>query len=663
MKKSYLLLTALAVAPLCGAQNLEVVPMPADTAAAVGLNAQASDISAALALLPQNTEGYMAVGNMPGFLRLAGMGSEELGEAALVESAAIGFGAGAADMLRQALPLYSGMATEASLTEMAQAWAMKAHEHAQGVIEAQLKQQSAEAIDKAIDAIAAWKTAPLYAVVSVHEEGREMLPALQQSLLEELSEDEHAESVESGVWKGVRLRCSDDISEIVVEDEELSALQKVKLEGALRQLSLHIMATVRDNALVVAVCADPAQLSLADTPAASVLASDKAAVLKEQSNPLTAIYLSAEMNNACRELNMQPAKTFSGFATGVFKTLGSEGTPAAQACQGAVTALSALMAQYEQCTPAVDAPTTLLMWEDGDLHLDMVSDANGARFAAAESVSLPSSDKTFFTFTSDPVTGTHTCDGSSMLNACETLVNGLSATLTEEGSAQVQGAMAQYHLFDSEKETLGNAFAAWKSAFSGSFSFVADAAGSVPASLLGGSPAETVMVPRVAVNLGVAQRADIEKGRSLFMQAVKQGMAKVGADESVLDSVPMAETKADNASLYSLALPICCPGFSPTVAVTDKTWSFSSSVDLATAVAKSPVAPAAAEGKATFCFSPAPVAELLKTAAALDAENEDLAEAAAAADAVSSVISSVSGTATTTADDLFRLHVDVTLKH
>lgn len=663
MKKSYLLLTALAVAPLCGAQNLEVVPMPADTAAAVGLNAQASDISAALALLPQNTEGYMAVGNLPGFLKLAGMSTEALGEAARVESAAIGFGAGSADMLRRALPLYSSMATEESLTEMAKAWTAQAHEHAQGVIEAQHQQQRTEAIDKAIDALASWQTAPLYAVVSVHEEGREMLPALQQSLLEELGEDEHAEAVESGVWKGVRLRCSNDVSEVVVEDEKLSALQKVKLEGALSQLSLHIMATVRDNALVVAVCADPAQLSLADTPAASVLASDKSAIVKEQSNPLSAIYLSAEMNNACRELNMQPAKTFAGFATGVFKTLGSEGTPAAQACQGAVTALSALMAQYEQCSPAVDAPTTLLMWEDGDLHLDLVSDANGARFVAAEAVALPSSDKTFFTFTCDPVTGTRTCDGAMLLNACETLVNGLAATLTEEGSAQVQGAMAQYHLFDSEKETLGNAFAAWKTAFTGSVSFVADAAGSVPASLMGGSPAEMVMVPRVAMNLGVAQRADIEQGRSLFMQAVKQGMAKVGADESVLDTVPMAETKADSATLYSLALPMCCPGFSPTVAVTDKTWSLSSSVELATAVAKSPVAPAAAEGKATFSFSPAPLAELLKAAAALDAENKDLADAAAAADVVSSVISSVSGTATTTADDLFRLRVDVMLKH
>lgn len=661
MKKSFVILTALSLTPLCGAQNPEVVPMPAEMAAAVGLAQQEADICSALSLLPQDTESYLALGNLPGYAALAGMPAEALGEASVAESAAVAFGSGTAQMLRQTLPLYRVLVASESLSDLASGWADVATEQAAAVIKTQEEQQSQEAVDKMIETLASWHTAPVYAVVTVREEGREMLPALQQTVLAALTEEEGAEAVEQGAWKGARFRLPEEEIQAVLAGKELTALQKAKLEASLRKLQLQVVVMVRDHALVVALCADPAELNLPDAPAASVAAGEKAAFLKAQPNPLAAAYMSADLGNVCRELNMQSMQGLAGFVTGVFKTLGAEN--ASPVYQQAAAAVGTLMEQMQKQNPAADAPSTLLMWEDGDLHLDLAGDANGARFVAAESVSLPSSDKTFFTFTCDPVTGTRTCDGAMLLNACETLVNGLAATLTEESRAQVQGAMAQYHLFDSEKETLVSACEAWKSAFSGSFSFVADAAGSVPASLLGGSPAESVMVPRVAMNLGVAQRTDIEKGRSLFMQAVKQGMAKVGADESVLDSVPMAETKADNATLYSLALPMCCPGFSPTVAVTDKTWSLSSSVELATAVAKSPVAPAAAEGKATFCFSPAPVAELLKAAAAMDAENEDLADAAATADAVSSVISSVSGTATTTPDDLFRLHVDVMLKH
>lgn len=662
MKKSLVILTALSLAPLCGAQNPEVVPMPAEMAAAVGLAQQEADIRSALALLPRDTESYLALGNLPGYVSVAGMPQEMLGEASVVESAAVAFGGGSAQMLRQALPLCRVMAVSDSLSELASGWASAATEQAASVIKNQEQQQSQEAEDKMIESLAAWHTAPVYAVLTVREEGRAMLPALQQNVLAALTETEGAEAVEQGAWKGARFRLpEEEIQAVLAEEPQLTALRKAKLEDALRRLQLQVVVTVRDHALVVALCSDPAELHLPEAPDASVAAGEKAAFLKAQHNPLAAAYLSPELINACRELNMQTMLGLAGFVTGVFKTLGAEN--ASPVYQQAAAAVGTIMEMTQKHNPAADAPSTLLLWEDGALHLDLTGDANGARFAAAESVALPTNDKTFFTFTCDPIQGTPACDAAALLNACETLANGVTATLNPDAQMQAQMVMAQYHLFDSEKEILASACEAWKSAFTGSFSFVADAAGSVPASLLGGSPAETVMVPRVAMNLGVAQRADIEKGRSLFMQAVKQGMAKVGADETALDTVPMAETKADSATLYSLALPMCCPGFSPTVAVTDKTWSLSSSVELATAVAKSSVIPAAAEGKASFSFSPAPMAALLKAAAALDAENKDLADAAAAADAVSSVISTVSGTATTTADDLMHLRVDLTLKH
>lgn len=664
MKKTLILLSALTVAPLCRAQNLEVVPMPADTAAAVGLAQQEADISTSLALLPQNTEAYMAFGNLPGAAKLAGLPAEALGEASVVESAALGLGAGSAEMLRQALPLYRVLAMSESLSEMCSNWAAAAHEQAAAIIKAQGLQQLQEVNDQMIEAVASWRTAPAYAVVTLHEEGREMLPSLQQGLLSELRAGDGTESVSQGDWQGARFRIPAEDIQALLADLDLTALQKVKLEGALRKLSLQVLVTVHDRSLVVAVCSDAADLSLAATPADSVLTADKAAFLKEQRNPLAGGYLPAELSNACRELNLQTSQSLAGFATGVFKTLVAESAhPDAVKYQEAVAAVAALLAQTEKCSPAVDAPSTLLLWEDGDLHLDIVGDANGARFVAAESLTLPTNDKTFFSFTCDPIAGTSTWDGAALLSACENLLNGVTATLNTEAQMQGQGLMAQYHLFDSEKETLGSACQTWKNAFTGGVSMVADAAGAVPASFVGGSPAQMVSVPRVAIAAGVAERADIEKGRALFMQAVEQGMTKMDIPKSQLGSLPMAESVSGSATLYSLALPMCCPGFSPTVGVSDKTWSLSSAAELAAALADAAVIPAAAEGRATFCFIPKPVAELLNEAAALDPQNEDLAGAAGAAQMFSSAVSQISGVITLSADDLMHLHVDVKLNH
>lgn len=664
MKKSGLILTAMAVVPFCGAQDLEVVPMPADTAAAIGLAQQDADIRSSLAMLPQDTEAYMALGNLPAYAKLAGMPEEALGEASVVESAALGFGAGSAEMLRKALPLYRVLAMSDSLSQLASDWADAAQAQAAAAIKNQERQQTQEGNDQMIAAVASWRTAPVYAVVTVREEGRGMLSAMQQELLKALTEADGAEAVEQGEWKGARFRIPAEEVQRSSEEMELTALQKMKLEGALSKLSLEVLVTVRDRSLVVALCSEPSDLRLASTPSDSVLGTDKAAFLKQQHNPLAGSYLPADLINAGRELNLQTMKGLAGFATGVFKTLGAESAdPDAAKYQEAVTAVASLLAQTEMQSPAADAPSTLLLWEDGDLHLDIVGDANGARFSAAESVSLPMNEKTFFSFTCDPIVGTPTCDGGALLSACETLANGVTATLRPEARMQVQGLMEQYHLFDSEREMLGSALQAWKTAFSGRVSMVADAAGSVPASLFGGSPAQMVSVPRVSIAAGVAERADIEKGRALFMQAVEQGMTKMGMPKEQLGALPMAESASGSATLYSLALPMCCPGFSPTVGVSDKTWSLSSSAESAAALAGGTVIPAAAEGQATFCFMPKPVAELLNEAAALDPQNEDLAEAAGAAQLFSSVVSQISGTVTLSADDLMHLRVDVKLKH
>lgn len=663
MKKSLLILAALGTAPLFAAHQVVV---PAAPAASASLHAD-SCVAGSLALLPQNAEGFVAVGNLPGALSLAGMTPDAVGPVGEIESLAIGFGEGSSDALRRVAPLYTALTLDDSMESIATSWAAAAHGYATDVIAKQWKQQSQDGVDQMLASLASFRFAPLYGVVTVTENGRPLLNEMQQSMLQELQDDPSVEPVEIGPWKGGRLTIpAEEIAEILDDADDLTALQKVKMGESLRKFSLYALCCVQNRSAVFVVCSDPAEIALAATPADSVLSTSKVSFLKPTLNPLMAAYLPAALNNSCQELNMAPLRCLNGFATGVFKTLGAgEVSGPVAPYQKAVEALSVLGAQLEGA--AFTKPTTLLLWNDKDVHLDIVADARGTQFIPSAKAVLPVSDKTVFFMDSDATQGGKTIDVPAVMDACEKLAEGVAATLAPEGQQEVQAVMAQYHLFDSEKAMLGSALAAWKEAFTGQVSLVVDAAGTVPASLFGGSPVAEIPVPRVAVNAGVADRSKIGEGSDAFMKAVTQGIEKMGEDTAVLDTVPVSVSQSGAATMHMLALPMCCPGFSPTVAISDKTWSLSSSASLASAWAQAAVQPASAEGKAVFSFAPAPLAGMFSGLAASDlpgVDKQEFAEAAEAAAEISSVISSVSGTMTTPGDGCLHLHVDVKMnKH
>lgn len=666
MKKSLMILAALGVAPLYAAPQVSAPYLPATSAVSASLGVESS-IASSLAVLPSDVEGFAALGHVPGFLGLSGMSLEEAGPIGQVESAAFGFGAGTSEIIQKAAPVYSAIALADTMGEMATAWADVAHGYATDVIGKQLKQHGQEEMDRVLAAVSSFRCAPIYCVVTVTEDGRPLVEQMYQEGLESIQEDPDFIKEEIGPWKGGSISLSaDDIQEVLGDADELTALQKVKLTEALRKFTLHLLCRVQGRSLVMCICSDPAELRLPDSPAASVLATSKCDFLKTAAEPMAAAYISPSLSNHYREMSYSPLHSLNGFATGVFKTLGSNpvnGSP--EPYQKAVEALATLATQLE--SPDVTKPTTVLLWSDQDIHLDIVTDAQGMRFIPKEKALIPATDKNVFFLDCDASEGGKTYDVPAIVDACEKLAEGVAATLTPEDRQEAQMMMEQYHLFDSEKALLGSALTSWKNAFTGQVSVVVDTAGAVPASMFGGSPVQSVPVPRVAINAGVADRSQIGAGSASFLQAVKQGIEKMGEDASALDDVPVSVSQSGEATLHMLALPVCCPGFSPTVAISDKTWSLSSSAALAEAWAKCELTPAAAEGKAVFAFTPAPLAGLFSDLAASDipeAGKQDFAEAAEVAEEISSVISSVTGSLTTPGDGCLHLHVDVNMnKH
>lgn len=654
------MMTALCVAPLCGAQEVGA-PQPQVAGAVVSQAPATSDIAAALALMPQDAEAFVALGNLPGCLKLFGKTTEELGDDGKLQSAALVLGHGSSDALRQTLPIFSLLTSEEALENIAGSWATCAHHHAAEVIAKQLEQQDQEGTDQAIAAFSELRLAPIYGVVTTREGGCEMFEELQQELLESADSDPACETVEIGAWKGVHATFSEqEIAEMIEDSETLTPLQKAKMAEALRKVSLYVLCTVQDNAAVFVVCTDPAQAQLAATPADSLLATPKVAFMGQQVNPIFASYLPAPLCNTLSAINKAPLHSLIGFASGVFKTLGAESSAPA-AYQGAAEALATLNTFIE--VPEMDQPMTMMLWEDGDIHFSLDADARGCRFVPTPSVALPVTEQTIFTFECDPTVGGPQRDFSSLVTVCEKLAEGVAATLAEENQAQAQAMLTQYHVFDSEKALLGSSLTSWGEAFNGQSSVLIDASGAVPASLFGGSPVDTVPVPRLAVCAGLQDRSKLGVGSDAFMQALTQGMEKLNQDPAMLAQVPVSVTQSGAISMHMLALPVCCPGFSPTVAISDQTWSLSSSAELAKALAGGEVRPAAAEGKASFCFRTKPVADLLLSLASSDVSSPGMKNAAGVAQAVSSCVSSVCGTVTTTEDDVMHVRVDVNLQH
>lgn len=180
----------------------------------------------------------------------------------------------------------------------------------------------------------------------------------------------------------------------------------------------------------------------------------------------------------------------------------------------------------------------------------------------------------------------------------------------------------------------------------------------MPASMVGGSPAQMVPVPRIVLSCGVQNRAGLNEGWNLLLHAAEQSLQKLGQDTSFLNELPVTTTASGEAALYTLALPFNCPDMSPTIAVTDSRLTIGSSAALCDSVVKAPGA-LPQQPSVSVVFRPKPLSDLLKAEADV-MQDEDMAEAAENAAALSLFVREASATVTVTPADRMLLKVEVT---
>lgn len=637
---------------LLSAQNAGVAPSeetPAEAAPFAGLQA-------ALAVLPRETEAYAAWGKQAGTDKVLFNAFAEGDDAKVeIEGMAVGFGAGSAASWTQLLPFFHVLDFQHTEASWAEIWAALAHENRAPLISRQWEQHRQEDWDRAIEALSRCRIAPIYGVLTVNPAMADKLPALQQSLVASFCRAEGAEPAEYNEWKGARLH----LPATLLPEDNLTMLQAVRLREAAARLSLSLLCTVRGNALIVVLCSDAAEAQPAVSEVSSVLAGEASAVLRRHENPLLLASVSPALQNLQREAALQTLHSMAGFATGVFKTLTVEDAPSKQIYSSAVGAVGTWVAEWEKLTPEVDAPLTLVAWADGDWHIECRADACGARFTAEPGACLPDGENAFFTLVCDPVRGRAVPDAAAMLRSCEAVVEGVAETLNNRDRESWNMLLMQYRLFSTEQAAFSEGLQACGRAFSGKWALWADGKGVVPGSLLGGSPVQMVPVPRVALLAGVRQRSELDAAWNSLCDGARRTLDKVGGDAAAIGNLPIAVSSAGEATLYSLSLPMCCPDFSPSVAVHDKAWVASSSAALGAELAKLPQEAAKTPAGASFCFRPKKLSVLLRSMQQADETAEDLAEAAKEVEDFAEAVREISGRFTISDDDVLHLHVDI----
>lgn len=632
----------------------EPVPAPA---AEIRSEVVSPDHFSALALVPQDAEAFCVLAPSA----MLGQGTAALSQDAPVaddvESAALALGAGSEGALRGLLPVLHAAESQSTDGQMAEQWLSAAHELPARIICDQFAQHAKEDADVAIAALEQWHPAPLYVVVTLRPEAAEKAAELQHRLSEMLRQCDNAEPLSAVEWQGVRLHLPADMADM----PELTLLQRARLRAALERMPLCLVSTVRERSLIICLCADPSEAQPAVSPVSSVLATEKAQFLVAQPRALSAAgYISPALQNLRRDAHLQGLRSLSGLATGVFKTLMVEDAPAAEVYRHAVEAIASLSTQTERLFATADSPATFAMWrEENRLCADVSADACGRRYRAVGGTALPEEAERIVLYESDPMEGACRPDGAAVLNACETLIEGVAETLNNDSREAVQSALMQYRLFREEQAVLGAAIESFAKGTSGKWILAADGLGKVPASLLGGSPAHLVPVPRVAAWVGVQSQADLETAWNQVTDASARICRKLGADPSSLQELPLTHAQEGKAMLTSLALPMCCPAFSPSFVRAEQCFVLSSSAELGVALAQLPPAPAAAEGSARFCFRLSPLATLLT---AMAAEDDRLTEQAAAARHAASLVREISARLTTTGDDVLHVHLEIELQ-
>lgn len=550
MKTSTLLMIAAGALPVWGLTT-EPVEMPsAETAVLLAPPTcevmppeQKATFLPAAALLPADTDSFMVLSNVDRVLKRFGVdASPELAAVSGIESVAVGISDEAVTLLQTLVnQMGQGQMFGSSNMLLAEVWKTRATAPVKAVIQ-ELLDGVKQATEQKIQNMAQQVTVkPVYFAVTVKPE---TIPAMQMMvgmLAGQLSQGDLRNMVECNGFKGVKL----------------PGLSLSLPDEADRKVDAYLMYRMQGASLQVVLCGDPSQAKAPANAAESVLGRAELLNSRISRKLVAVISTSAAFNNICG--GTPELDNAVDFVASVFRKLAADSPAFGRSGVYAADGLEFLKQQLNQLTPETDSPSQLYVWLDKSLHLEMVQDAAGMKFAPAtmkQPAQLVNPDVAFY-LESAPIIGTQQPDLPGILGAAGAVANGVVQTFEEPYRAKRQAELDKVLSYRSDVLALADAVTTLDSGLTGSSTVVV----TVPSST------QTV---EAAWYSPVSNRAALADAWQQMMVIGERMQARAGKSGKCEQPAPVV---IGDATAYAMSIPAECQcplaGMNPGVLVSN----------------------------------------------------------------------------------------------
>ena len=497
----------------------------------------------AAALLPADTDSFMVLSNADRVLKRFGVdASPELAAVSGIESVAVGISDEAVTLLQTLVnQMGQGQMFGSSNMLLAGEWSARATEPVKAVIQ-EMIDAVGNATEQKIQNMAQQVTVkPVYFAVTVKPE---TIPAMQMMvgmLAGQLSQGDLRNMVECNGFKGVKL----------------PGFSTSLPDGTERKVDAYLMYRMQGASLQVVLCGDPSQAKAPANAAESVLGRAELLNSRLSRKTVAVISTSAAFNNICG--GTPEMDNAVDFAVSVFRKLAADSPAFGRSGVYAAEGLEFLKQQLNQLTPDTDSPSQLYVWLDKSLHLEMVQDAAGMKFAPAtmkQPAQLVNPDVAFY-LESAPIIGAPQPDLPGILGAAGAVANGVVQTFEEPYRAKRQAELDKVLSYRSDVLALADAVTTLDSGLTGSSTLVV----TVPSS------AQTV---EAAWYSPVSNRAALADAWQQMMAIGERMQARAGKSGKCEQPAPVV---IGDATAYAMSIPAECQcplaGMNPGVLVSN----------------------------------------------------------------------------------------------
>ena len=355
--------------------------------------------------------------------------------AELTTSFAIGVAKGSAQTFSVYQPVYTYLESRREGKLMANSWSESAADDYADTIRDSNFSLSRSAAAAAILKVKSATLKPIYTVLRLKYEAKHRLPKLMNACIE-ASRGPGAESVSINGYKGWKYNFAALLGEIDTSEnvgKQVKAITSAK--------SVYHLYKVQDNAIIMVICENPAEIKLSNNVETSVLSDNKMAFCDSviRRNGVALAYVSPELLNVCFAYSNTGINIVSEFASNAFKLLSSEHTKQAMVFNSAARGSRTLGSWLTSFSPTKNTkPLTLVSWRmpSGATHIRVNRDACGAKYAPGTIAlsRMGASSKTIFYTETTPFTAPVDYSTPDLITAAAHVYGAVDSTMAESST-------------------------------------------------------------------------------------------------------------------------------------------------------------------------------------------------------------------------------------